>query len=165
MSRIAVDHYLWLMHEAFEGDRHHSLLGNLGSVRPQDWYALPDGAERTIAHIAQHAGYCKYMYENHAFGDRSYQWDEPPFAPLWPPDFVAGYEAYLRDGHERLVRSVSALDDAALIAPSWAPWESLAAGGTPPTAREVIAKMIEHDLYHSGEINRTRALLQRSEDA
>src|SRR6266496_2015862 len=62
---------LYLMDEAFEGSDEEDLLGNLRSVTEVEWAAVPSGCVRAIRQIVGHIGACKYMYDNHPFGDGS----------------------------------------------------------------------------------------------
>ena len=80
-SRAAIDTLAWLIEEAFQGDPHQSLLANLDRLRDEDWTALPRGGGRTIADILEHVAWAKWMYINHAFGDRSLRGDLPPMVP------------------------------------------------------------------------------------
>ena len=77
MNTPGVAQLLYLLDEAFEGPDWHSVLTNLRAVRPEDWDWLPPGGDRSIREIVAHLGSCKFMYENHAFGDRSLTWDDP----------------------------------------------------------------------------------------
>jgi hypothetical protein len=97
------------------------------------------------------------MYEDYAFGSASMRGDQPPLVP------AAGMGsrqrddllAWLTEGHHRWLASVRALpDDAELDRKRLTNW-----GERLPT-RVIIRIMIAHDLYHAGEINHLRALLQ-----
>jgi hypothetical protein len=68
---VAIEQMLYLLDQAFEGDDEHSLLANLRSLRDDDWRSPAPGGGRTVLHLVQHVGQCKYTYENHAFGDGS----------------------------------------------------------------------------------------------
>jgi hypothetical protein len=62
-------------------------------------------------------------------------------------------EAYLRDGQQRLRDSVAALsEDAELLRPRRSNW------GERYETRWLVNKLVQHDLYHAGEINHLRAL-------
>lgn len=66
--------------------------------------------------------------------------------------------AWLEDGYNALAEGVAALDDdAALQLERPAPWR------TPMRIEQLVLLMLNHDLYHSGEINRQRALIRGSE--
>ncbi len=155
MSRTAVEQFLYLMDEAFEGNVEHSLLANLRTVSEDDLRWMPPGGHRSIAEIVGHVGECKYVYDNHAFGDRSMRWDRLGTVPTVdreaPPADVIDW---LREAHRRLRGHVVALDDSELQTPRRTNW------GEMRETRWLIAVMIEHDLYHAGEINHIRALRQ-----
>ncbi len=161
MARAAVEQLLYLMDQAFDAaDSEHSLLANIHSVTEEEWPALPEGGRRSIAAIAGHVAACKHMYDNHAFGSAAMTWADP--APgLGVSIDQAQYGGlakdstieWLRDGHASLRSHIAALDDSELLAPRRTNW------GEMKETRWIVAVMIEHDLYHAGEINRTRALL------
>lgn len=156
MSRIAIENYLYLLNQAFEGHGEHDLLSNLKSLTPDDWRRQPPGGERTVLQIVRHVGECKFVYENHAFGDQSMRWDRPGTIPTIADDASLGEIVdWLRRGHQALLASVSALaDDDELLSLRRANW------GMQYQTRWLINVMIQHDLYHAGEINHIRALRQ-----
>jgi uncharacterized damage-inducible protein DinB len=109
-----------------------------------------------------HVGACKYMYENHAFGDAALRWGEPLTSErrltAVSPETVGELLRWLEEGQRRLRVSVDALDDdAELLRPRKTNW------GEMKETRWIIKSMIEHDLYHAGEINRMRALRQQND--
>lgn len=159
MTRVAIDQMLYLMHEAFESHGEHALLNNLKSVKDDEWRWKPEGGGRSIFDIAQHTGECKYTYDNHAFGDGSMRWDRPGSVPTITPDQTpAEIITWLKDGQQRLLDHVAALeDDEALLEPRNANW------GTEYETRWLINVMIQHDLYHGGEINHIRSLKQHTD--
>ena len=64
----------------------------------------------------------------------------------------------MREGQRRLRDDIAALaDDADLLQHRRANW------GETYETRWLISVMIEHDLYHAGEINHIRALRQRND--
>jgi uncharacterized damage-inducible protein DinB len=156
-SHTTIDTLAWLIEEAFEGDPSHSLLANLQDLREEDWVALPSGSGRSIADILEHVGWSKWMYEDYAFGSASMRGDQPPLVPdgkirSRPHDELL---AWLTEGHRRWLASVRALtDDSELDVDRLTNWRERL-----PT-RIIIRIMIAHDLYHAGEINHLRALLQ-----
>jgi uncharacterized damage-inducible protein DinB len=156
-SRMAIQTLAWLIEEAFEGDPSHSLIANLRDLREADWTATPSGSRRSIADILEHVGWSKWMYEEYAFGSASLRGDQPPLVPEGGersrprPELLA----WLKEGHRRWLASVRALtDDSELDRDRLTNW-----GEWLPT-RVIIRIMIAHDLYHAGEINHLRALLQ-----
>jgi hypothetical protein len=173
MPGTAVDQYLYMLDQAFEGNDEHSFLADLNSLRDDDWNWAPPGGNRTIAHIVGHVAACKLMYDHYAFGEGTWNWETPLSTALSGLDFNSaltvdmsqhppeGSEpspqqmlAYLKEGHRRLRASVALLDDAGLVQQRALNW-----GGTAET-RWIISVMIEHDLFHAGEINHIRALRQ-----
>ena len=159
-SRAAIDTLTWLIEEAFDGDPSHSLLANLQGLRQEEWTALPGGAGRSIADILEHVGWAKWMYEDYAFGSASMRGDQPPLIPeagarSRPPGELL---EWLKEGHRRWLNSVRALaDDSELDRERLTNW------GEKLTTRIIIRIMIAHDLYHAGEINHLRALLQSTD--
>jgi uncharacterized damage-inducible protein DinB len=156
-SRIAVETLAWLIEDAFQGDPDQSLLANLRDLRGEDWTALPSGANRSIAEVLEHVGWCKWMYEDYAFGQASMRGDQPPLIPANGERSRPQQEllAWLTEGHQRWLASVRALpDDSDLDRERLTNW-----GERLPT-RVIIRIMIGHDFYHAGEINHIRALLQ-----
>lgn len=160
MSRAGIEQLLYVMEEAFEGNHEHSLLANLRSLRDGDWGSAAAGGKRTVFEIAQHVGECKFMYENHAFGDGSMHWSAPDNVPSVERDASAeDVIAWLREVHRTLRASIEALrDDAELVRPRKANW------GTDHETRWLINVMVQHDLYHAGEINHLRALRQGNDE-
>ena len=158
MTTQRIDELLLLIDRAF-ADSEHSLLKNLSSVREESWTRIPEGGKRSIQNIVAHVGMFKFMYANHGFGAGDLDYGEPPAKPA-PERLVSVGAAmdYLRDGHEYLTGCIRELeDDSELDALRKAHW-----GGLAPT-RHIIVTMIEHDLYHAGEVNRARALLQNDD--
>ena len=165
MERAAVEQLLYLMDQAFEGRDEECLLTNLRSVSGADWAVVPPGASRSIRQIVAHIGACKYMYDNHGFGDGSMTWEDPAgdlgvsmedlqSRQLDPEPPMAAVIEWLREGHRRLRDHVAALDDSELLAPRRPP------EGDPRETRWIVANMVRHDDYHAGEINHLRALMQ-----
>ena len=156
-SRTAIETLVWLTHDAFEGDPDHSLLANLREVSDEEWTALPPGAGRSIADILEHVGWAKWMYEDYAFCSASMRGDQPPMVPAdnvksRPRDELM---EWLTAGHQRWLASVRALsDDSVLERERPTNW-----GDKLPT-RILIRILIAHDIYHAGEINHLRVLLQ-----
>jgi hypothetical protein len=161
MGKSGVEHLLYLLDEAFEGNEEHSVLGNLRTVTADDWLWVPPGGARSISQIVRHVGACKYMYENHAFGDGNLTWSDPVIegpeeqgtTVLWMETVIE----WVREGQRRLRQSMAALDDDELGRPRKTNWGELA------ETRWIISVMIQHDLYHAGEINHIRALRQRND--
>ena len=157
VSRAAIEQLLYLMDEAFDAEGHeHSLLANIRSVRDEDWAWVPEGGSRPVFEIVSHVGLCKYIYDNHAFGDGSMSWDRPRSMPGIRRDASKDEViSWLRDGQRILRASVDALEsDDQLFVLRRSNW------GQEYETRWLISVMIEHDVYHAGEINHLRALRQ-----
>ncbi len=156
MGRTCIEQLLYLMDEAFEGNKEHALLGSLSSLQGEDWLWLPAGGGRSTFDIVRHVGECKYVYDNHAFGDATMRWDKPGSVPTVDrPAPTAEVIDWLREGQRRLKHSVASLgDDNELLRPRHASW------GESYETRWLINVMIQHDLYHGGEVNHIRALRQ-----
>lgn len=156
MARAGIEQLLYLLDQAFEGHEEHALLINLRDLRDEDLRWVPEGGVRSPFQILEHVGECKYVYENHAFGDGSMRWDRPGSTPgidasATKDDIIA----WLREGQRRLCASIAALDgDNELFVMRRANW------GREYETRWLINVMIQHDLYHGGEINHIRALRQ-----
>jgi uncharacterized damage-inducible protein DinB len=156
VNRAAIDLLIWLIEGAFRRDNNHAVLVNLASVSDEEWTALPPGGGRSIADIVEHVAWCKWMYEDYAFGAATLRGDQPPLIPAEGRRSRPREElmVWLTEGHARWVHSIQALaDDTELERnrlTSWGEWL--------PT-RVIIGIMIAHDLYHAGEINHLRALL------
>ena len=155
-THTTLDTLVWLSEEAFQGDPTHSLLANLHDMTEREWTSLPPGAGRCVADILEHVGWCKWMYEDYAFGPASLRGDQPPLVPAEGmrsrphPELMD----WLVEGHRRWMASVCRLaNDAELEQQRLTNW-----GAWMPT-RDIIRIMIAHDLYHTGEINHLRALL------
>ena len=156
-SHTVIDTLAWFSEDAFEGDLDQSLLVNLRGLRDEDWTALPLKAGRSISDILEHVGWCKWMYEDYAFGPASMRGDQPPLIPADGSRSRPHKELleWLTEGHRRWLASVRALtDDSELDRERLTNW-----GDHLPT-RVIIRIMIGHDFYHAGEINHIRALLQ-----
>jgi uncharacterized damage-inducible protein DinB len=156
-THVSLDTLCWLIEDAFEGDLSHSLMSNLKNIREEDWIALPPGGGRSIADILEHIGWCKWMYEDYAFGTSSLRGDLPPLIPAGGARSRPHEELlnWLREGHEKWLVSVRALrDDNELERERLTNW-----GERLPT-RTIIRIMVGHDYYHAGEINHLRSLLQ-----
>ncbi len=155
-SRPALDTLVWLIDDAFEGDSSHALLANLHDLAEDEWTRLVPGAGRSVADILEHVGWCKWMYEDYAFGPATMRGDRPPLIAQGGARSRPHGELmeWLGAGHRKWLASVRALpDDAELEKDRLTNW-----GEHLPT-RVIIRSMIGHDIYHAGEINHLRALL------
>jgi hypothetical protein len=165
VTRAAIEQLVFMMDSAFEGDparpdqSWHAVLVNLNSLKAEDWDWSPPGGRRTIRRLLLGLGSCKYVCESKAFGDGLMGWDKPGSIPS--PDIPNNDDVvrWLSESHRRLRDSVAALDDDAELLelrPSY--W------GEEREIRWQINTMVQHDLYHAGEINHIRALHQENDD-
>ena len=159
MGRSGIEALLYMMDSAFDGKEWHSVLNNLSSCRAEDWDWVPPGGARTIRSLVRELGECKYVYDSHAFGDGSVRWDKPGSVPAMPEAAsTAEVIEWLQGAHAVLRGHLAAMaDDAALTEEVMSQW------GRMLPRRFLIKTTIEHDLYHSGEINHIRALAQQND--
>lgn len=152
MATTEVTQLLTLLDRAFASEDWHSLLTNLRTTMPMDWDGLAEGGQRSIRSIVQHVGGCKFMYENDAFGDGTLQCEDPLVTGEGALTDLPAVIPWLRLGQGRLRESVAALSDADLDVSRLTNW------GKQRATRWIITVMIEHDIYHAGEINLLRSL-------
>ncbi len=157
MTASAVSQLVYLLDEAFQGTDWHSLLSNLHSVTPEDWLWVPPLGQRSIRDIVGHVGGCKFMYQNHAFGDAQLTWDDPLVEGHDALSTIAEATSWLQEGQQQLRQSITVLNDAELLRPRMTSWDEL------KETRWIITMIIQHDLYHAGEINHLRALHQQND--
>jgi uncharacterized damage-inducible protein DinB len=150
----------YLMDEAFRGpgivqsNESQALMPNLATVDPGMWRARPAGVTRSIEDIARHVAACKVMYAEHAFGEGRLTWVDPEVV-RWPADEgpMDAVLAWLEESHAALMRHVRGLSDAELGRPRRANW------GRDEETRWLLSTLLQHDLYHAGEINHLRSQL------
>ena len=162
-SRAAVNELLIMFDHVLEEhgfgwDHWHSLLWNLHNVAPDEWTRIPPGGGRTIRELVVHMGSTFLMYGSHAFGDRSRNWGDRDIDGLGPGDTPEQTEAWLRSTHAMLRERIAGLTDDQLGEVRPAP------RGDEYEIRRLIELQIQHTLYHTGEINHIRALLQGNDD-
>lgn len=163
MPRVLIDHYAATFEAAYRTDRFHAFRINLDSATPEEWDIRPadwsrnefgDHPELTICDLAFHVGGGLVMYANRAFGDATLGWGDIATAPSREKPAVL---AWLDDVQAAFAAGIAALrDDAELSELRPAPW------GTPMSRAQLIGLMPNHLIYHSGEVNRQRALLRGS---
>jgi len=159
MGRAVLDHLVWQLDQCFADKPEHSLMANLSSVTEENLDETPPGGGRTLRDLIVHCASVKRMHANHAFGNGELTWweawdgegatDQAAFAALM---------AWLRRAHaeaQAAVRSLS--DDAELLVERRTHWGELR------TTRLIIDAILIHDIYHAGEINYLRGLLQRAD--
>jgi hypothetical protein len=85
-------------------------------------------------------------------------WTDPRIEDPTPCATIESAVAWLREGQALLRAGLAGLDDAGLLAPRRSPQGKLR------ETRWIIAIMIQHDLYHAGEINHIRCLHQGDDE-
>lgn len=148
------DHALEETESEFGSDQWHSIIENLSTVRAEEWDIAPPGGVRTIRELVKHIGGCYLMYDNHGFGDRTMRWEDDSVDGLVPEGSPAEMIAWLRAAHGRFRSGLVQLTDGQLGEPTTGHW-----GGQIET-RRLVELMLQHGIYHAGEINYIRALLQ-----
>src|SRR5438045_3316113 len=111
----AVSTLLYLLEDAFQGPKWHSLLGNLQSVTLDDWLWVPPGGRRTICDIVQHVAGAKLLYHNFAFGDATLKWDDPLLDGAGRLSTIASAVEWLQEAHSLLRHGIATLDDDELL--------------------------------------------------
>ena len=148
-----VEQLVWLLDHAFDGGEH-SLMANVASVPEEQWSVVPEGAGRTVGAILSHVGGTKYMFGNFALGDASFEHGK---SPVVRPQGRDATIAWLREGHRRFTSSLSAVTDLRLREERPTPYHG------DMELRDIVRLVLEHDLYHAGEVNHLRALLDGSD--
>jgi hypothetical protein len=161
MSRTTVEQLVDMLDLAFEPpanagptDGWHSLIGNLKSIRAEDWEFVPKRGKRTIAAIVIHCGFAFRVYADYGFGPGRL----PIGEAVYRGTLVArDVDAWLREGHRILRDAIAATTDDQLAAVGRTHW------GEEKPRIWFARTIIEHTLYHAGEINHIRALSQEND--
>lgn len=156
MSRAVLDFLAWQLHESFEGKPEHSLMANLSSVTNDTLDHLPPAGGRTLRDLIVHCASVKWMHVDHAFAEGELSWwtTWDGEGSLEDAD-LEGLMAWLRRGHDEVRAAVGALQgDDELQNERKTHWGELR------ETRFLIDAIMIHDIYHAGEINHLRALLQ-----
>jgi uncharacterized damage-inducible protein DinB len=164
MSRVVVDQLLSMLDQSFERapdagptDGWHSLMANLESVRDEDWKWLPADGKRTICHLAIHCGFAMRMYADRGFGGATLEMGDAVFPQTDGTPTKAAVLPWLREANQMLRDGLDGCVDDSLGDVRVTHW------GERKTRRWFIVTMIEHNIYHAGEINHIRALAQRDD--
>jgi uncharacterized damage-inducible protein DinB len=158
MATERISQLLFLLDDAFGGPDWHSLLTNLGSVTSDDWEWVPPNGQRTIRRLVRHVGANKYLYHKLAFGGTNMTWDEIVQHGDAAMATIPSAIEWVREGHNHLRQSVAALEDDSELLRLRGHHS-----GTPRETRWLLMIMMQHDLYHAGEINHIRALHQQND--
>ena len=153
MSRAVINRLIDLLNAGFDGDAEHSLLGNIREIDAPGWRWKPPGGDRSIAGVIWHAGSAKYLYWSHAFDDGMMTWEHPLTSPSHART-IDDALPWIREGHRLFIDGLCALTDDQLTSPRRTHW------GMEATVQFAVDTMIRHDVFHAGEINHIRALMQ-----
>jgi hypothetical protein len=148
------------LEEAFRGSRYHSFMASLKGVSeeaarwtPPHYRGFPH-MTGSILNLAFHTGGDKSVLISHSFGDASVSWEQVTarFESLGG-DLTAA-KRLAEEGHAKVLETLASLTDADLdaVRPYY--------GGKRLTAYEVFTIITEHDLYHAGQINYVRCLIE-----
>ena len=155
-TRDILDFLVWQLDQSFEFKPEHSLLRNLSTVTPAMLDQPPSSGGRTLRDLIAHCASVKRMHVAHAFGDGALGWWETwdGAGELKDADFES-LVAWLRRAHAEAQAAVRALEeDAELLMERRTHWGELR------QTRFIIDAIVIHDVYHAGEINHLRGLLQ-----
>jgi hypothetical protein len=147
---------LHLQRRAFEVSPWHSLIGAIEGVQDEMFFRIPPAhngfpwMDGSIADIIYHVAGDKYVQLSQAFGDGSVTWES---LSISKGDRVS----LVRDLHAANVLEVDALskitdDDLSRRVKTW--------GGKLLTTEDFFLMLIEHDLYHAGQIRTLRNILE-----
>jgi len=92
------------------------------------------------------------MDEHYAFGDVTWGWVDPRVTGAAQTVDLPSAIAWLDDGHARLHARIATLTDDEVAVPRRTTW------GERKETGWIITTLIEHDIYHAGEINHLRSL-------
>lgn len=161
MSRVLIDHYSAVFEAAYRTDPFHAFRANLAAASPDEWNVRPsdwsreefgDRPELSIGDLAHHVGGALVMYTDRAFGEAKLDWGDirgPASADMDP------VLAWLDEAHATFAAGIASLtDDVQLAEMRQAPWR------TPMPRAQLIGLMVNHQIYHSGEVNRQRSLIR-----
>jgi uncharacterized damage-inducible protein DinB len=161
MARTAIDVWSARLEAAYRADPFHALRKNVESVRADEWDVRPaewsteefgTQPELSVCDLVFHVGGAKYMYADRAFGKMKLEWTD---IVLPQSRDMPAVLAWLDEGHRQLAEGMASLtDDAQLVEQRLAPWRLAM------TREQLLGIVINHDLYHSGEVNRQRALMR-----
>ncbi len=171
-TRKRVELLLAMTGDAYRKSRWHSLKAHLKGLSSDEMHYRPvpetaDVEEKrkapyiaTVAAKLVHVALCKVMYENHAFGGRTLDWGAAwtwlgMHEALETPELLI---AALGKANERLRNTLAGLSDDDLDEEVFTNW------GEKKPAWWIFNVMIQHDLWHGGQISTLRTLC-KLEDA
>ncbi|MCH8275108.1 MAG: DinB family protein [Armatimonadetes bacterium] len=152
MDRVEL--LLALQKRAFEKSHWHSLIGALKDLNERlfcwkpETHAGFEWMEGSIRDIVFHVTGDKLVQASQAFGDGSVTWES--MTDLIRKTGVESMVEDLRAAHDRLIEALERQTEESLDQKvrTW--------GGKRMTAQEFFLMLIEHDLYHAGQIRYIR---------
>jgi len=109
---------------------------------------IPKGPH-SVAWLIVHLASCKIMYVEYAFGEGKLSWDD-----LSLPSSLYDALVYLTTSHQSLRVAVEKLTDENLPQVRKTNWGELW------STEKIIWTMIQHDIYHGGQIQAVRKIFQ-----
>jgi hypothetical protein len=161
MGRSGIERLARLLEASWRADPFHAFRTNLASVDDGEWDMKPAGhsvevfgtqPDLSIADLALHVGGALSMWANRAFGDGTLEWRQVRGPSSRERAMV---EAWLDEVHASFTTGLNALEDDSLLL-----HERQAPGGRRIPVGHMVTLMINHPVYHAGEINRQRALIR-----
>jgi hypothetical protein len=159
MSHPEIEYLLKLLDEAYNQAAWHgpNLRGSVRGLTARDAALSPSAGRHNIWEIVVHAAYWKYTVRRHLLGEKRGSFSLP--GSNWfvrPVDrSEKAWRADLRlleREHQRLREAVSSLQPKNLDRP---------AQGSKALARRLIAGIAFHDVYHAGQIQLIKKLLNK----
>lgn len=151
-----VELLLTLQERAFRSSPWHSLLNSLDGIPPEMFSRAPDRhsgfpwMDGSVRDIVYHVAGDKFVQHSQAFSDGSLTWDNVPVT-RGP---IEAMLKHLFDAHALLVEALKQQTDETLTRKvrTW--------GGKRMSVRNFFLMLIEHDLYHAGQIRMLRNLYE-----
>ena len=155
-----------LAERAFSKSPWHSLMSALEGVTDEAFTWLPERhsgfpwMDGSIQDIVYHVAGDKLVQLNHAFGDATMNWENVPISKGCSADILsapgqAASQRYIHSLHsaqEALIAAIRSTDDLDAKVTGW--------GGKRLKAVDFFLMLIEHDLYHAGQIRYIRNLVE-----
>ena len=159
MAPLEIENLLAILDEAFHGPAWHgpNLRGSIRGLPAREAALTPGPGRHNIWEIVIHAAYWKYTVRRRLLGEKrgsfllpGSNWFVRPVdrsEKAWRAD-----QALLDSEHQRLREAVSSIRPVDLDA---------AARGSKTSVRRLIAGIAFHDVYHAGQIQLIKKLMQR----
>ena len=143
-----------LAERAFTKSPWHSIRAALDGVTEKAFHAIPERhfgfpwMNGSISDIVYHVTGDKLVQLNHAFGDALMNWEN---VPVQKTDMATMLEE-LKASHQAMLKAIRATDDLDAKVTGW--------GGKRLIVTDFFLMLIEHDLYHAGQIRYIRNLAE-----